>query len=51
MGESKILAASGWNVFFKLVPLAYLGSLMLACTMMMVLHLRANHRSIRIAVE
>lgn len=51
MGESKILAASGWNVFFKLVPLAYVGSLLLACTMMVVLHLRTNDRSIRIAAE
>jgi uncharacterized membrane protein len=42
MGESKVLAASGWDVFVGLVPLAYLASLLVASLGIALLHLRGT---------
>jgi hypothetical protein len=51
MGESKILAASGWDVFSRFVPSAYLSSLLLACSVMFVLHLRLQNRPATVRAE
>ena len=47
MGESKVLAASGWNVFVELVPLAYLASLLVATLTIALLHLRPMPAALR----
>jgi hypothetical protein len=46
MGESKVLAASGWSVFLLLVPLAYLTSLVIAGLAIMLLHLRGRNGAV-----
>jgi hypothetical protein len=46
MGESKVLAASGWHVFVVMVPLAYLSSLMLALLGLTLLHLRGSVKTL-----
>ena len=51
MGESKVLAASGWSVFVYLVPLAYLGSLLIASLVTVSLHLRGAGMSTIAAAE
>lgn len=50
MGESKVLAASGWRVFFVGVPLAYLTSFLVSSLGVTLLHLRARS-SLGVAAE